>query len=265
MPPVRASNGPGIFYPVAVPNQQAACGQNGRRIFLGGHVPMPIRYRVPTAHRTIPSLPIVPGPRKPWSPEPRSFGRLEPYPNVRFLLRQRKYLFFWTQSLLVQVLVPATEVTPITGVSRRELAPLLRGEGAAEAESSRRQSWTHKPKSPSLPGWCIGLGNPVRESSLASSGFCVIRMRHIPPIGCDRTNGNSLCPHRLVRPRTSALQAENGGSNPPGDTKHIYPPVPPPVFCTRHKHGHATNLHILETAKIETGTLGKECWGTQRL
>jgi hypothetical protein len=41
-----------------------------------------------------------------------AFGCLEPYPNVRFLLRQRKYLFFWTQSLLAQVLVSATEVTP---------------------------------------------------------------------------------------------------------------------------------------------------------
>ena len=68
--------------------------------------------------------------------------------------------------------------------------------------------------------------------------------------------------------RSKMLQVFQGyifGENPPGDTKHIYPPVPPPVFCTRHKHGHATNLHILETAKIETGTLGKECWGTQRL
>ena len=37
-------------------------------------------------------------------------------------------------------------------------------------------------------------------------------------VGCDPTIGNPSCPHRLVRPRTSALQAENGGSNPPGDT-----------------------------------------------
>ena len=37
-------------------------------------------------------------------------------------------------------------------------------------------------------------------------------------VGCDPTIGNPSCPHRLVWPRTSALQAENGGSNPPGDT-----------------------------------------------
>jgi hypothetical protein len=70
MPPIRASNGPRIVHPDTLLDQQAACGQNGRRIFLGGHVPMPVRYRVPTTHRVIPSLPIVPGRRKSWSSEP---------------------------------------------------------------------------------------------------------------------------------------------------------------------------------------------------
>ena len=37
-------------------------------------------------------------------------------------------------------------------------------------------------------------------------------------IGCDPPFDNVSCPHRLVRPRTSALQAENAGSNPAGDT-----------------------------------------------
>jgi hypothetical protein len=37
-------------------------------------------------------------------------------------------------------------------------------------------------------------------------------------VGCDPTIGSPSCPHRLVRPRTSALQAENAGSNPAGDT-----------------------------------------------
>ena len=52
-------------------------------------------------------------------------------------------------------------------------------------------------------------------------------------VGCDPTIGNPSCPHRLVRPRTSALQAENGGSNPPGDT----PPDrnPSPDLSVRHE------------------------------
>jgi hypothetical protein len=106
---------------------------------------------------------------------------LEPYPNVRFLLRQRKYSFFWARSHSVQVLVSAREVTPISRGTRKRGTPLLRGRCVVKAESRGRQSGTHKPKPASFSGWRIGLGNKERESRLAGGGYCVIRMRYTLP------------------------------------------------------------------------------------
>ena len=56
-----------------------------------------------------------------------------------------------------------------------------------------------------------------RRSSLAGDRFCVIK-GGTAIRGWYHIHSNLSGPHRLVRPRTSALQAENGGSNPPGDT-----------------------------------------------
>jgi hypothetical protein len=78
-------------------------------------------------------------------------------------------------------MVSAREVTPIPRGAANRGTPILRRECVVKAESPGRQSWTYKPKPASVSGWCIGLGNTERESSLAGGGFCVIRMRHILP------------------------------------------------------------------------------------
>ena len=78
----------------------------------------------------------------------------------------------------------------------------------------------------SVSGLSIGLGNTLVE--LGKRGLLCYKNSAYSSVGCDRTTGSPSCPHRLVRPRTSALQAENGGSNPPGDTL--------PVFCNSLLH-----------------------------
>ena len=221
MSPIRASNGPRIFHPVAVPNQQTACGQNGRRIFLGGHVPMPIRYRVPTAHRIIPSLPIVPGPASPGRPSrgvravwslTLTSGFYFVNGNICFSGLNRFWSKYWC-------LRPRSPQSPGYRDARGRL--FCEGRASSEAESSSRQSWTHKPK-PASASWMVyRFGQPRSRVELGKQRLLCYKNAAYSSVGCDRTIGNPSCPHRLVRPRTSALQAENGGSNPPGDTTQV--------------------------------------------
>ena len=231
MSPVRASNGPRIFHPVAVPNQQAACGQNGRRIFLGGHVPMPIRYRVPTAHRINPSLPIVPGPRKPWSPEPRSSTVWSLTLTSGFYFVNGNICFsglnrFWSKDWCQR---PRSPQSP----GYRERARASSARGGRRRGGIERPSVVGTPTEAGIGAWMVyRFGQPRSRVELGKQRLLCYKNAAYSSVGCDRTNGNALCPHRLVRPRTSALQAENGGSNPPGDTTLVavlvpLPPAPP--------------------------------------
>lgn len=83
-----------------------------------------------------------------------------------------------------------------------------------------------------------------RESGLAGEGFCAISMRQtLPwiPIALRQFFG----PHRLARPRTSALQAENAGSNPAGDTKKFKGLRKRPLSCFS---GHIPSRHHVRRA-----------------